>query len=95
MDYNRCSNCVNDMDIRDRRIRLEQMKIDAERILDEMPTSKYRNLLFLRYIQDSLKYRYLWSEVAMNRGYEEQYTRQDLHKAAIEEAQRVYDEIKC
>ena len=71
------------------------MNIDAERILDEMPTSRYRNLLFLRYIQGGLEYHNLWSEVAKKLGYEEQYVRQDLHKAALSEAQEIYDKMKC
>lgn len=80
--------------IRKRLDTLKELNITAERILDKMPTPKYRNLLFLRYIEGGVRYRYSWSEVAINLGYDEQYTRWDLHHAALDEAQTAYDELK-
>lgn len=79
--------------IQKRLARLKEQNILAERILDEMPTAKYRNLLFLRYVEGGINYRYSWSEVALNLGYDEQYTRWDLHHAAIDEAQEVCEKI--
>ena len=84
-------------DIEDvRRERIKKLTEDSylvQRILQEMPTALYRLLLELRYIEGDLTHRYSWMEVATEIGYDEQYTRWDLHHAAIEEAQKVCDEI--
>jgi len=77
--------------------RLKRLQHDsdiAQKVLDGMTTSKYRTILFLRYMEGGLQYRYSWREIAINIGYAEQYTRQDLHRLALEEAQKVYDSIK-
>ena len=80
--------------IQKRLSRLRELNLLCQKILDKMSTPKYRNLLLLRYIEGGLKYRYSWSEVALNLGYDEQYTRWTLHHAALDEAQRIYDEMK-
>lgn len=80
--------------IQQRLVRLKELNLMCQKILDQMPTAKYRNLLLLRYIEGGLKYRYSWSEVAMNIGYDEQYTRWDLHHAALDEAQETYNDME-
>ena len=65
----------------------------AEEILSKMPTSKYRMLLQLRYLQGGIKYRYSWSEVAINMGYDECYVKKELHQKALCEAQEIYNKI--
>ena len=65
----------------------------AEKILEAMPTSKYRLLLQLRYIQGGMRYRYSWAEVAANMGYDEHHVKIVLHQAALKEAQEIYDKM--
>ena len=55
--------------IQKRFIRLKELNLTAQQILDKMPTATYRNLLLLRYVEGGLKYRYSWSEVAVGIGY--------------------------
>lgn len=80
-----------------RKVRYEKLlkqNIVAETILNKMRTPKYRTLLFLRYIEGGVQYRYSWSEVALNLGYDEQYVRWDLHHAALDEAQEISDSLE-
>ena len=63
----------------------------AKKILANMPTAKYRLLLQLRYIDGGYDHRNSWSEVAMIMNYEEWYVSHDLHRAALEEAQEMYE----
>ena len=68
--------------------------IMAERILTEMPTSKYRTLLYLRYIQGGLRYKLSWAEIARKMGYDEHHVKIVLHQKALKEAQQIYDKMK-
>lgn len=80
-----------------KRVRYEKLlaqNVIAETILNNMKTPKLRTLLYLRYIEGGVQYRYSWSEVAMDLGYDEQYVRWDLHHAALDEAQETYDSME-
>ena len=81
-------------DIKKARIKkLTEDSLLVQSILQRMPTALYRLLLELRYIEGGMTHRYSWLEVAAEIGYDEQYTKWDLHHAAIEEAQKICDEI--
>jgi len=77
--------------------RLQRLQHDsdiAQKVLDGMTTSKYRNLLFLRYMEGGMEFRYSWEQIAVELGYSEQHVRQKMHKNALIEAQKVFDKIK-
>lgn len=66
----------------------------AQLILQNMPTAQNRLLLELRYIEGGISHRYSWYEVAEELGYAEKYTRDHLHRMALNEAQQVYDQFE-
>ena len=75
-------------------VKLREDSALAQRILNDMPTAKYRMLLELRYIEGGIDYRYSWSEIAFEMNYVEDYVRKELYQEAIAEAQKIYDELK-
>lgn len=82
-------------ELRQKRIaKLREDSALAQRILNDMPTAKYRMLLELRYIEGGIDYRYSWSEIAFEMNYVEDYVRKELYQEAIAEAQKIYDELK-
>ena len=77
--------------------RIEKLREDSrivQRILAGMPTSTYRLVLELRYVEGGINHRYSWSEIAFEMNYSEDYVRKELHQEALEEAQGIYDKIK-
>ena len=80
--------------IKKRLLKLQRDEYIAQKVLDDMPTSKYRTLLFLRYIDGGTNYQNSWAKVAQNVGYDEQYVRQKMHQKALSEAQIIYKKIK-
>lgn len=77
--------------------RIEKLREDSrmvQQILAGMPTSTYRLVLELRYVEGGISHRYSWSEIAFEMNYSEDYVRKELHQEALEEAQDIYDKIK-
>ena len=82
-------------ELRQKRIeKMSEESILVQQILADMPTSTYRTVLELRYIEGGINHRYSWSEIAFEMNYSEDYVRKELHDAALEEAQGIYDKIK-
>ena len=82
-------------ELRQKRIeKMSEESVLVQQILADMPTSTYRMVLELRYIEGGINHRYSWSEIAFEMNYSEDYVRKELHDAALEEAQEIYDKIK-
>lgn len=63
----------------------------AERLISEMPTPEYRDLLRLRYISGGLR-PITWNQVAKRMGYGEDHVRGKMHGKAIREARKIWKE---
>lgn len=82
-------------ELRQKRIeKMSEESVLVQQILGGMPTSTYRLVLELRYVEGGINHRYSWSEIAFEMNYSEDYVRKELHDAALEEAQEIYDKIK-
>lgn len=68
---------------------LQKYESLAQTILDKMPTSKYRMLLSLKYIEEQS-----WKYIADYMGYGIQHIKQYMHNKALEEAQEIYEKMK-
>ena len=75
-----------------RLVRLRTHVMMAERVIDQMPTAEYRNLISLRYIHG--KSPMSWYDVAEKMGYSSKYVRGKLHGRALAEAREIWEKEK-
>ena len=75
-----------------RMVRLAAHISMAEKVIDQMPTAEYRNLISLRYIHG--KSPMSWYDVAEKMGYSSKYVRGKLHGRALAEARGIWEKEK-